>query len=119
TQHTQSRSAQTIFAHTPVELHLINGGIHLDSVGARPDPPNTTPPTQRDHISQEATSFRGEPAIPNPIALKKDDWRYSVEAARITDKVRAENRYSFHGTPFSDVRPLKEITDPEVLRKMT
>jgi hypothetical protein len=64
-------------------------------------------------------SQRPEIAVLNPIAVKKEDWRLSVEAAGIADKVRVGKGYPLHGTPFHGLSSLKQVIDPEVLQKMT
>jgi len=55
---------------------------------------------------------------PNPVGVKRESWRYSVDSAFSCDKERRENRYSFHGDGFAHLLPMKEVTDPEVLVKI-
>ena len=72
-------------------------------------PYSSPPPT--------AEMAHSELLYPHAIAVKRDAWRYSVDATAACDRERAQNRYSVHGQGFIDLQPMKEITDSEVLEK--
>jgi hypothetical protein len=133
----QNRPAQNISRHVHLAPHVIPEPARFDAPRPFPSPLGVASPLiafsskRNDYIPRTTNpasvpigpispddSGPPESDVPNPIAVKRESWHVSTEAASTADHVRAENRYSFHGAPFKDLRPLKTVTDPEILRKM-
>ena len=76
--------------------------------------PHSPQPSAEPEVSTRNSEF----LFPSAVAVRRDAWRYSVDAANACNKKRAENRYSLHGQGFVDLQPMKEVTDPEVLEKI-
>ena len=85
----------------------------LNPTFAGPDSHNNDP-SFRAALPPTRNSF----VVPHPIAVKRDSWRYSVDAALSCDKERTQNRYSLPGVGFSDLLQPKEIRDPETSEKI-
>ena len=83
----------------------------IELPGNLPSSPHSNPPPT-------AETSRSEPLYPRPIAVKRDAWRYSVDAVAACDRERAKNNYSGHGQGFVDLQPMKTITDPTILEKV-
>jgi hypothetical protein len=79
-------------------------------------PPSDKLPIQP--VSQVTQQDRSIFVFPRPIAVKRDAWRYSVDAATDCDYQREKHRYSFHGDDFKNLNPIPVITDPDVLAKI-
>ena len=82
---------------------------------AKIEPPGNPPISP--HSSPPPTAKTREFFYPRAIAVKRDAWRYSVDAAAACDRERTRNRYSVHGQGFVDLQPMKRFTDPEILEK--
>lgn len=56
--------------------------------------------------------------LPHENAVNRDVWRYSVDAVVACNRERMNNHYSMHGDGFRNLLEYKQITDPEVLKKI-
>ena len=88
-------------------------------------PPNynndASPPTSP-QISADmdtSTPSNSDFLFPRAVAVKRDAWRYSVNAVNACNKEREENSYSLPGDGFAELQKSREIKDPEVLKKVT
>jgi len=84
--------------------------------------PTSTPQTGNNDspsVHSKRSPPRREFVIPRAIAIKKDSWRYSVDAAVSCNRERTQNRYSMPGDGFSDLLPSNEIRDSDTLEKIT
>jgi hypothetical protein len=107
----QEQNIRSAPVETSTERHPLPRDDRNDpTTSAAIDPVASIPPE---------SSRRPEVVVPNPIAVKKEEWRLSAEAAAITDSVRVDKGYPLHGTPFHGLSPLKQVIDPEILQKMT
>ena len=70
-------------------------------------------------ISQELQSpQRNQILFPNPISVKRNAWRYSVDAAEACDRERKKHRYSLYGDGFLHLTERPQITDPTIVAKV-
>lgn len=74
-------------------------------------------PGSSDAQPQEERKQRPPFVYPNPIAVKRHAWRYSVDAEEACHRERVKHRYSMHGDGFRDLIPTS-ITDPAILDKI-
>lgn len=75
----------------------------------------SAPPTG---MLDETSSTRPPFVAPQAIAVQKDSWRYSVDAAMSCNRERVQHLYSMHGDGFSDLLQPNEILDLEALEKI-
>ena len=69
-------------------------------------------------IPAKSAKPRRQFVLPRAIAVKRDSWRYSIDAAVACNNERTQNRYSMPGDGFSNLLQLNEIRDPEALEKI-
>lgn len=102
----------TIDEQTPPSLQNSAAATSIQAEDSVP------PPSSNPSGPDESASQRRQFVFPQAIAVKRDAWRYSVDAVAICDMKRGETHSSVYGEGLMGTRETREITDPEILEKV-
>lgn len=116
------RTGHTVSKVRPLkpEVRIANGNtlseITTAPLADRPQP--QLDPAAGNAQPQEGRKESYPFVFPNPIAVKRRAWRYSVDAEEACNREREKHRCSMHGTGFRDLMPYAPVTDPAILERI-